>query len=122
MYNLTLSSPSGHISQPYYTGYSQRNVHCIWRITVPANHVIRLKILTFKLAEHVTCDQDYLQIKDGIEKSSPSLGRFCGYRFPTAVESSSNTMEIEYQRRTWGHKSWFKIYYFAKQSTLFPIL
>ena len=85
---------------------------------MPDNYVIRLKILAFDLAYHVTCDQDYLQIKDGIDDLSPSLGRFCGYKFPTVVESSSNTMEIEYQGRSWAPTNRFKIFYFATQSKL----
>ena len=85
---------------------------------MPDNYVIRLKILTFDLAEHVTCDHDYLQIKDGIDNLSPSLGRFCGYKFPAVVESSSNTMEIEFQRRSWTPINGFKILYFGTQSKL----
>lgn len=85
---------------------------------MPDNYVIRLKILTFDLAEHVTCDHDYLQIKDGIDNLSPSLGRFCGYKFPAVVESSSNTMEIEFQGRSWTPTNGFKIFYFGTQSKL----
>lgn len=114
--NLTLTNQSGYITSPYYPGYFPSDVHCVWRIVVPEKFAIRLKILTFDLMEHVTCQQDFLQIKDVSKDTSISLGRFCGNKIPTILDSSSNLMEIEFQKKSLALKSVIKIFYFARQS------
>ena len=68
----------------------------------------------FDFMDHPKCEDGFLQIRDGANPLSPSLGRFCGYKFPKVVDSSANEMAIEY--RGLSPRSKFKISYNARKS------
>ncbi|KAH9514316.1 hypothetical protein Btru_028697 [Bulinus truncatus] len=40
---------------------------------------------------------DYVQVSNGIEPDSPSLGRFCGEVIPPVLQSTGNTMKITFK-------------------------
>ena len=105
---------SGYITSPYYPVNSPDDFHCTWQIRLPVNYVVRLKFLMFDFMDHPKCEDGFLQIRDGASPLSPSLGRFCGYKFPTVLESSANEMAIEYTASS--VKSKFKISYSARKS------
>ena len=105
---------SGYIASPYYPGNSPNYFHCTWQIRLPVNYVVRLKFLMFDFMDHPKCEDGFLQIRDGANHSSPSLGRFCGYKFPKVLESSANEMVIEY--RASNVRSKFKMSYSARKS------
>ena len=68
----------------------------------------------FDFTDHPRCEDGFLQIRDGANPFSPSLGRFCGYKFPKVLESSANEMEIEFKASSVRSK--FKISYSARKS------
>ena len=105
---------SGYITSPYYPVNSPSDFHCTWRIRLPVNYVVRLKFLMFDSTDHPKCEDGFLQIRDGASPLSPSLGRFCGYKFPKVLESSANEMAIEYSASS--VRSMFKISYSARKS------
>ena len=105
---------SGYITSPYYPGNSPNDFHCTWKVRLPVNYVVRLKFLVFDFTDHPKCEYGFLQIRDGTSPLSPSLGRFCGYKFPKVLESSANEMEIEFKASSVRSK--FKISYSARKS------
>ena len=112
--NTTLTKMSGYITSPYYPGNSPNSFHCTWQIRLPENYIVRLKFLMFDFMDHPKCEDGFLQIRDGVNPSSPSLGRFCGYKFPKVVDSSANEMAIEF--KDLSPKNNFKISYSARKS------
>ena len=108
---------SGYIASPYYPGNSPNNFHYTWQIRLPVNYVVRLNFLMFDFMDYPKCEDGFLQIRDGTDPSSPSLGRFCGYKFPKVLESSDNEMTIEFKASTVRSK--FKISYSARKSEYF---
>ena len=114
VWNVALTNMSGCITSPYYPGNSPNDFHCTWQIRVPANYVVMINFLMFDFTHHPKCENGFLQIRDGANPSSPSLGRFCGYKFPKVLESSANEMAIEFKASSLRSK--FKISYFARKS------
>ena len=114
VWNATLTKMSGYIASPYYPDNSPSYFHCTWQIRLPVNSVVRLKFLMFDFTDHPKCEDGFLQIRDGANPSSPSLGRFCGYKFPKVLESSANEMAIEFKASSVRSK--FKISYSARKS------
>lgn len=51
---------------------------CDWLIVTTADKKIYLKFVTFELEHYDNCAYDYVEIFDGYDDSSRSLGRFCG--------------------------------------------
>lgn len=45
---------------------------------------------------HLECTYDHLEIYDGRDMRSPTLGRFCGTKKPPPVVSSSNKMFLRF--------------------------
>ena len=117
VWNITITKMSGYIASPYYPGNSPNNFHCTWQIRLPVNYVVRLNFLMFDFMDYPKCEDGFLQIRDGADPSSQSLGRFCGYKFPKVLESSANEMMIEYRASTVRSK--FKISYSGRKSEYF---
>lgn len=69
---------------------------CIWRITVPDNHQVALKFQSFDIENHDSCVYDYIEIRDGLMKTSPILKVFCGQKIPADVISTSNEMFVKF--------------------------
>lgn len=56
-----------------------RKEDCDWQIvTANADKRIYLKFVTFELEHENSCSYDFVEIFDGYDDSSPSLGKFCG--------------------------------------------
>ncbi|XP_042905263.1 bone morphogenetic protein 1 [Parasteatoda tepidariorum] len=86
----------GILHSPNYPEDYWPNKECTWRITVPENHQVALKFQSFEIENHDNCVYDYLEIRDGHESTSPLLGRFCGYKNPEDIRSSSNKMTVKF--------------------------
>ena len=83
---------NGHLTSPAYPNlYPNRN-HCIYQISHPNDTFIKLKILEFNLTFDTACNDDNLEIRDGITSESPLIGKFCGTDIPTIIVSSQNSI------------------------------
>ena len=49
---------------------------------------------SFALEVQSSCDYDYVEVFDGPDSSSTSLGRYCGHSLPPSVKPSSNEIII----------------------------
>ena len=92
--NEKLTSMSGYFFSPSHPANFLDDVCCTWHITVPTRHIIHLEFQEFRLTDHPTCDNCFLEIYDGRDSTAPSLGRFCGYFYPPVFFSSSNHFTI----------------------------
>ncbi|UYV64840.1 BMP1 [Cordylochernes scorpioides] len=81
---------------------------CIWRISLPdSKYQVALKFHSFELENHDNCVYDYLEIRDGLELTSPLLGKFCGYRLPEDILSSASHMLVKFVSDSSVQKSGF---------------
>ena len=109
--SVNLFNMSGYFSSPLFPGYYLDHMFCTWHITVPSGYVIHLEFQEFRLKDHPTCENCFLQIFDGRDKTAPTRGRFCGYMYPPIVVSSSNHFTIVLSCSGNLHKARFKAFY-----------
>ena len=80
--------------------------------------MIRLEFKYFQLEDHPTCQNDYVEVQDGLTLSSRLLGRFCGNVFPTIIESTTNKMLVRFKTNDKTVRTGFKALYFSQKGTL----
>lgn len=79
-----------------YPDHYLPNKECIWRITVPDTYQVALKFHSFELENKDNCVFDYIEIRDGLTLDSKVIGKFCGYKIPEDIISSSNHLLIKF--------------------------
>ncbi|KAJ7392163.1 hypothetical protein OS493_013535 [Desmophyllum pertusum] len=90
-----ITEPSGTLSSPGYPGSYPPNVDCIWVITAPRGHYIELTFKTFDIHKDGRgCRYDYVEVRDGNSRDSPSLGRHCGTSVDDKFQTMSNHARI----------------------------
>ncbi|KAK2192635.1 hypothetical protein NP493_27g02025 [Ridgeia piscesae] len=86
----------GHLSSPNYPDYYKANKECVWKITVTEGYSVALTFQSFEVENHDNCVYDYLEIRDGHEDDSPLIGKYCGYKVPTPIKSTSNKLYVKF--------------------------
>lgn len=88
------------------------SLNCEWVITAPTGHQIELKVLNFTLEDTFNCQDDYLEIRNGMSKESPLIGRFCGDEIiPRLIPSFTNHLYLRFQSDNALEGKGFKIEY-----------
>ena len=79
------TNSSGLLSSPSFPDKEQKNADCIYTISQPLDTFLSLKLQIFSY-DHLTYDLclNYLEIRDGISKNSPLIGKFCGIYYPSS--------------------------------------
>ncbi|KAI8771823.1 bone morphogenetic protein 1 [Biomphalaria glabrata] len=72
---------------------------CQWRISATHGEKIVLNITKLDIPKSYSCENDYLEVRDGHYIKSPLLGRFCGDSVPETLTSGTR-MWIEYKSRS----------------------
>ncbi|KAG3263942.1 deleted in malignant brain tumors 1 [Ictidomys tridecemlineatus] len=91
-----LSSLSGSFSSPWYPTNYPTDVECIWVIHVADKFHIQLTIPSLRLEDIYGCPYDFVEVFDGRQAASLSMGRFCAGEELTFL-SSSNIMTVEFR-------------------------
>ena len=89
-----LSNMSGYFFSPSFPGFYLDDSFCTWQIAVPDRNIIRLTFLEFRLRDHPTCENCYLEIFDGDDETAPAIGKVCGYSYPPVFVSSSSYLTV----------------------------
>ncbi|XP_026996788.2 bone morphogenetic protein 1-like isoform X2 [Tachysurus fulvidraco] len=69
---------------------------CTWALTTMPGHRIKMSINEIDMESHLECSYDHLNVYNGPNDASPSLGRFCGSKKPPPVISSANKMFLQF--------------------------
>uniref|UniRef100_A0AAX7VLU9 Cubilin n=1 Tax=Astatotilapia calliptera TaxID=8154 RepID=A0AAX7VLU9_ASTCA len=88
----------GAIASPRYPAQYPPNQNCSWiiRAQEPLNHVT-LSFTDFDLEMiFANCSHDFLEILDGDNYDSPTIGRYCGSEIPHPVTSFSNSLVVKF--------------------------
>ncbi|XP_027036187.1 uncharacterized protein LOC113664759 [Pocillopora damicornis] len=90
-----LTESTGTLTSPGYPGSYPPNADCIWVITAPRGHYIELKFKIFDIHKVGRgCRYDYVEVRDGNSRNSPSLGRHCGQSVDEKFQTISNHARI----------------------------
>uniref|UniRef100_A0A8P0NEN6 Scavenger receptor cysteine-rich domain-containing protein DMBT1 n=1 Tax=Canis lupus familiaris TaxID=9615 RepID=A0A8P0NEN6_CANLF len=88
-----LTNNSGSFSSPWYPKKYPINVVCTWDIHVDPRAHIKLTFEVVKLENFYSCPYDFIEIFDGPQNESFSLGKFCSGTTPVFT-SSSNRLTV----------------------------
>jgi len=115
-WNKTFTNHRGFISSPRYASRYPGNMDCIWRIHVSKKHRVALVFLG-PLNFDPNCT-DFVEIRDGLDASSPLLKRDCASAdTPANIFSSGRDMYVRFKSDSYirrdGSKSGFQATYFA---------
>ncbi|KAH9413647.1 Bone morphogenetic protein 1 [Dermatophagoides pteronyssinus] len=85
---------------------------CDWHLVTSGNDKkIYLKFVTFELEHENNCSYDFVEIFDGADDTSSSLGRFCGNQMPDDMISSGNSLLIRFRTDDSIHNKGFTLTY-----------
>lgn len=105
--DIKLDAQEGQLSNPGYPEYFTDHIQCTWLIRVARRHSIELEFEFFDVRPQVSCSErpqtSYIEIHDGLDLDSRSLGVFCGRKKPEKTASSDNEMLVRF--KTSGYKS-----------------
>ena len=104
--DIKLDAQEGQLSNPGYPEYFTDNIQCTWFIRVARRHSIELEFEFFDMRPHLSCSRKpetgYIEIHDGYDWDSKSLGVFCGRRKPEKTASSDNEMLVRFKTNGYG--------------------
>ncbi|KAL7976600.1 hypothetical protein Chor_008549 [Crotalus horridus] len=90
-------SGEGIIRSPYFTRSLPKGHICEWIITEPEDNIVILNFTDFRIYNVTTCNSDYVEIRNGGNANSPSLGKYCGTTIPPMILSSHNSLYIKFR-------------------------
>ncbi|KAK9396207.1 cubilin [Crotalus adamanteus] len=90
-------SGEGIIRSPYFTRSLPKGHICEWLITEPEDNIVILNFTDFRIYNVTTCNSDYVEIRNGGNANSPSLGKYCGTTIPPMILSSHNSLYIKFR-------------------------
>lgn len=88
---FTLNGTSGLISSDPAGNYK----YCIWVITAPRGHNIRLNFTIFQLSDSISLGQNRINIYDGRGEDNALLGTFSGTRQPFVAQTRGRFMLVK---------------------------
>lgn len=118
--NYTFTQSTGSFQSPNYPNSYPAGQYCSWRITVPEGLQVVLKFPEFSLQKGA--DTDNVQLYDGQNETSPSLGVYSGDTTPPAagVRSTSNELFVIFKTDSKNNFAGFQASYSAQKPTLPP--
>ena len=91
-----VGSSNGVISSSITKNNSLYN--CMWIITAPSNHAVKLTFTIFNLYDYLTIYRSEIKVFDGKSKNDTLLGIFSGSRRPFIVQTSGQFMMVTFKR------------------------
>ncbi|XP_056321201.1 neuropilin-2b isoform X1 [Danio aesculapii] len=96
------TSPSGVIESPGFPDKYPHNLECTFIIVVPPHMDVTLTFLTFDLendplqGSEGECKYDWLEVWDGLPQVGPLIGRHCGTKIPSEIQSSTGILSLSF--------------------------
>ena len=78
-------TPNGYFTSPSYPDNYPAYADCSYSISQPNTTYLILRVKKFQL--NFMC-LDYLEVRDGQFETSPKIGKFCGSKMPTTIQTT----------------------------------
>ncbi|XP_069067650.1 cubilin [Pleurodeles waltl] len=111
-----LTSTHGSISSPGYPGNYPPNRDCYWTISTSPGLIITFAFGTLNIEHHNSCNNDYLEIQDGLLQDDPVLGKFCSTGSPAPLQTSGPHAQIHFHSDSTINDRGFQITYTTSSS------
>ncbi|KAI8514252.1 hypothetical protein Bbelb_085760 [Branchiostoma belcheri] len=99
-YNLAswTGTATGSIASMYYGSSDpyEDNAYCKWEITVTPGKYVNLTFHREFEVDIFCIEADRVKVYSGVSTGLTELGSFCGYTLPSALQSCSNKMTVEF--------------------------
>ncbi|XP_029444624.1 cubilin [Rhinatrema bivittatum] len=83
-----LTDTYGSVNSPGYPGNYPPSRDCYWTISTTPGLLITFAFGTLSIEHHDNCNNDYLEIRDGLLAQDPVLGKFCSSGSPSPVQTT----------------------------------
>ncbi|KAM5158320.1 cubilin [Mantella aurantiaca] len=83
-----LTDPHGSIFSPGYPGNYPPKQDCYWTISTDPGLYITFAFGMLSLEHHDQCENDYLEIRDGLEPQDTLLDKYCSTQSPAPLQTS----------------------------------
>ncbi|XP_066485218.1 cubilin [Tiliqua scincoides] len=103
-------SGDGVIRSPYYPRALSQDKICEWTISQPEGHVVILNFTDFRIFNITTCNSDFVEIRNGNNGNSPSLGKYCGTNVPSIVQSTQNYLYVKFSASSVTNLGFMAVY------------
>ncbi|XP_046392545.1 cubilin-like [Ischnura elegans] len=80
----------GSVQSPGSPGTYPINRDCYWQLIVPLGNRIQLNFYTLQIEAHPNCSYDFLEIRDGLDPTSPLLNKYCNSTLPAPIVTSGS--------------------------------
>ncbi|XP_044150585.1 LOW QUALITY PROTEIN: cubilin [Bufo gargarizans] len=111
-----LSESHGTIFSPGYPGNYPPNRDCYWTISVEAGLFITFAFGTLSLEQSDTCENDYLEIRDGLLSHDLVIGKYCSTSSPAPLQTSGPSAWIHFHSNSMISDKGFYINYITSSS------
>lgn len=105
--NIKFTAQEGHLTSPGYPEYFTDNIQCTWYIAVARRYSIELEFEFFDFGRSQPCSAEseatFLEVRDGSDTDSKTLGLFYGKTKPEKTSSSGREMRIRFKAN--GYRS-----------------
>ncbi|KAJ6633725.1 Cubilin like, partial [Pseudolycoriella hygida] len=96
------------IHTPNYPNAPHPHIECVWTVIVPSGELIQVNFIErFDIKNSKSCEEEYVELRDGGTVNGNLIGQFCGQMPPTQY-SSSNVLRIKYYTDTTMPMNGFK--------------
>ncbi|KAM9333329.1 LOW QUALITY PROTEIN: cubilin [Pholidichthys leucotaenia] len=90
----TYEQAYGYLKSPGWPGVYPHSMDCVIILRAPQSSYISFFFNSFDMESHVSCDLDYLEIRNGSTADSQLLGRYCGSTLPSPIFPQSNLLYL----------------------------
>ena len=105
---------SGQLKSPKFPNNYPNDKICYWTITVPFGFSVYLSFEIFEVSINPPpCKYDYVEIRDGGDRTSKLLGRFCGKTLPGSITSTGNQLFVKFHSDSSASKKGFSASFFT---------
>ena len=105
--NTKFTAREGHLTSPGYPEYFTEHIQCTWYISVARRHSVELEFEFFDFGRSESCSAEseasFLEVRDGSDADSETLGLFCGKTKPGKISSSDREMRVRFKAN--GYRS-----------------
>uniref|UniRef100_A0A6A7FUH2 Cubilin n=1 Tax=Hirondellea gigas TaxID=1518452 RepID=A0A6A7FUH2_9CRUS len=111
-HHLSAEVPDVTIMTPNYPNLPHPHTECSWVITAPHDQTVKLEFqepFDIVTSYDGTCDQAWVEVRDGGTLLAPSMGKFCGSRSPNSLQSSDSVIFFRYYSNVTLPHSGFKL-------------
>ncbi|KAM8967664.1 cubilin [Pelodytes ibericus] len=106
-----LSETHGSISSPGYPGTYPPNRDCYWTISTDPGLFITFTFGTLNLEHHDNCENDFLEIRDGLLAQDNVLGKYCTTESPTPLHTPGPYAWVHFHSDSTMSDTGFQIMY-----------